>query len=197
MSLNKQYLIYVCGLSATGKTSFSKRLVNYFNQNFIPTVLVDKDVLANKFVRKGLELMGANPNDRDSPFYKEHFRDLEYEVTLDMIQEQLKMGLSCVAPAPWTKEIKNEMIFQNFYQTPNKLYIKHVFLKSSQERMKEVILKRKNPMDEWKLNNWEEFIKSQSDTTTEDLIFSKGGLVLTSDKNKKIEDIVKNLGLNI
>jgi len=171
--------------------------VNYLNQNSVPTVLVDKDIIANKFVKKGLELMGLNPNDRDSPAYKENFRDLEYEVTLDFIQEQLRLGLSCVAPTPWTKEVKNEMIFQNFYQTPNPLRIKHVLLKSDANKMQERILKRNNPMDGWKLNNWEEFIKAQNDTAVENLIFLKGGLILNSHKDKTVEEIIKAMNLKV
>jgi len=197
MNGKNQYLIYVCGLAATGKTSLSKRLVKYLNKKTIPTALIDKDVIANKFVKKGLQLMGLNQNDRDSPIYKQHFRDLEYEVTLDLIREQLKLGVSCVAPAPWTNEIKNSSIFNNTYQTKHNLIIKHILLKSTIDRIREKIINRDNPMDEWKLKNWEEFISSNSSLVIEDLIVLNKGLVLTSHEDVTIEDIVANLDLNI
>ena len=59
---------------------------------------------------------------------------------------------------PWNKEIKSGVIFDNLkIGFPEKTQTRHIYLDLPEDELKNRILLRKNPRDEWKLNNWDEF----------------------------------------
>jgi hypothetical protein len=102
--------------------------------------------------------MNLDPYDRDSEEYRYLVRDLEYETCLNVAREQLRIGVNVVLPGPWSKEIKEGIIFNNFkLGFPEKTQTRHIYLDIPEDIIKNRILLRKSERDSWKLKNWDIF----------------------------------------
>ena len=73
-------------MAGTGKTTVAKKLAVRIPVHFSTVIRW------GRFVEKFLESNGLDPNDRDSSFYKENLRDLEYDTTKDICIENLGAG---------------------------------------------------------------------------------------------------------
>lgn len=65
--------------------------------------MLDSDELCERLVRAGLELAGLNPDDRDSPAYKNAYRDAVYETLFDVARSNLG-HVPVVIAGPFTRE---------------------------------------------------------------------------------------------
>ncbi|MBB5350550.1 putative kinase [Haloferula luteola] len=88
----------VSGPPAAGKTTYAIRLAKDLG-----AVLLDSDQVAERLVRAGLTLAGLDPNDRDSPAYKNAFRSAVYETLYDLARGHLER-LPVVIAGPFTSE---------------------------------------------------------------------------------------------
>lgn len=88
----------VSGPPASGKTTYATRLANDLG-----ALLLDSDLVAERLVRAGLLLAGMDPNDRDSPRYKQAYRDTVYETLFDLAASHLHRGPVVIA-GPFTSE---------------------------------------------------------------------------------------------
>lgn len=153
--------LFVLGLAGSGKTRFSKEFIKSRIKKKEPWCLIDKDTTGEILSNELMISYGLNPNDRDSPEYKKRVRDLEYKTALKIAKEQLKLNINVILPAPWTKELETGEIFD--YKKlgfPKNTKIKHVYMESNVEQIKERIILRNKPRDKWKLNNWEVYSQS-------------------------------------
>jgi adenylate kinase family enzyme len=91
----------VCGSPAAGKTTYGKKLAEKKQ-----AVFLDIDVSTERLVRLALDLSGQDPEDRDSPYFKKHFRDPIYEQLFDSARDNLPLR-SVVIAGPFTQEIKD------------------------------------------------------------------------------------------
>lgn len=153
--------LFVLGHAGSGKTRFSKEFIKSRLKKKEAWCLIDKDTCGEVLSNQLMLSYGMNPDDRDSPEYKNKVRDLEYIGALKIAKEQLKLNINVVLPAPWTKELKEGDLFD--YKKlgfPNNTKIKLVYLDVDVSKIKERILARNKPRDKWKLAHWEEFSKT-------------------------------------
>ena len=86
---------------------------------------------------------------------------MEYQACLDIIKENLALGVNVVAPGPWTKEIKNNSLFSiKDLGLPEDTKLSHVFIDKNPKKVRNIIEKRARPEDKWKIENWESFEKT-------------------------------------
>jgi len=152
--MSRAYL--VCGSPGAGKTTYGKKLSQEKQ-----AVFLDIDIATERLVRLALSLSGQNADDRDSPYFKKHFRTPVYEQLFDIARDNLPLR-SVVIAAPFTKEIKNR-------DWPKELTARlgvpvevHYVFCPSQIR-KERMIKRAHSRDEGKLQDWEKHLQYYED----------------------------------
>ncbi|MBO2945913.1 AAA family ATPase [Paenibacillus sp. F411] len=152
-----QKLVFFVGVAGTGKTTVAKKLAVR-----IPAAFLDRDTVGGRFVEKFLESNGLDPNDRDSAFYKEHLRDLEYDTTKDICIENLNAGQNVFMISPFTSELKNpqwmEDVLSAAGRSKQEVDVKVVVVAlEDMELQKERIIDRQTERDQWKLEHWDDF----------------------------------------
>lgn len=88
----------VSGPPASGKTRYAHQLGRELG-----ACVLDSDEVAERLVRAGLALAGLDPNDRDSPAYKDAYRDAVYETLFDLAVVNLS-AVPVVIAGPFTRE---------------------------------------------------------------------------------------------
>lgn len=150
--------LFILGHAASGKTTLARNWVKSRLKKNEAWCMMDKDDSGDILAPELMKALGMNPYDRDSKEYKEKVRDLEYLACINVAKEQLKLGINVVFPGPWTKELKNETLFNPYDMgLPEDTKIATVYLDIPENVLKERIEHRKNIRDKWKLENWKEF----------------------------------------
>jgi predicted kinase len=90
----------ICGSPGSGKSTYAKALASAQR-----AVLLDIDTCSERLVVAGLSLAGEDPMDRDSPSFKEHFREAIYETLFDVAIENLS-HCDVVIVGPFTRELR-------------------------------------------------------------------------------------------
>ena len=88
----------VCGPPAGGKTVYGRALAARER-----AVLLDIDIATGPVVEAGMEAAGLSRDDRDSPSYKEIFREPVYEALFQLAETNLAQ-LPVVVVGPFTSE---------------------------------------------------------------------------------------------
>jgi predicted kinase len=88
----------VTGPAGAGKSLYARDLADRLG-----ACLIDSDTATERLVRVGLSLAGFDPDDRDSPGYKQAFRDAVYEAMYDLAAANLPR-LPVVLAGPFTRE---------------------------------------------------------------------------------------------
>ena len=149
-------MILVTSPPACGKTYISKKLA----ENLKHVVYLDKDTLiplSNRvFIAAGEEI------NRSSEFFEKNIRDYEYEAIVDIGAEALEYDDIVLINAPFTREVHSEETMERFRtklrQKNAKLVV--IWVVTSPEVCHERIVKRNSDRDTWKLNHWDEYIKT-------------------------------------
>lgn len=154
-----QKLVFFVGVAGTGKTTVAKKLAAR-----IPAAFLDRDTVGGRFVEKFLESNGQDPNDRDSAFYKEHLRDLEYDTTKDICIENLGAGQNVFMISPFTAELKNREWIEEVISAAglgkDQVDVKVIAVAlKDMELQKQRIVDRQTERDQWKLEHWDDFKK--------------------------------------
>ncbi|MGG6311612.1 AAA family ATPase [Paenibacillus macerans] len=150
-------LVFFVGVAGTGKTTVARKLARR-----MPVAFLDRDTVGGCFVEKMLEMNGLDVNDRDSDFYKEHLRDLEYDTTRDICIENLAAGQNVFMISPFTAELKNkdwiETLLRDAGLSKKEVDVKVVVVAlKDMETQKERIIDRCTDRDTWKLEHWDDF----------------------------------------
>ena len=107
-------LILFAGHAGTGKTSLAKKALPLISaktgKDFF---FLDKDTAYGAFSSHMMGLLTGDPQDRDSPAYLEHIRDQEYAGLIDIVRENLALGVSVILVGPFTHEIMSGQFFQH------------------------------------------------------------------------------------
>lgn len=149
-------LILVTSPPASGKTYISKKLAEALKH----IVYLDKDtliVLSNQIFKvAGMEM------NRSSDFFEENIRDYEYYATLDLAMEALEYADKVLINAPFSREIRD---FEYMNDLKDRLREKNVRLTvvwviTSVDVMKKRMMDRNSDRDTWKIENWDEYIKT-------------------------------------
>lgn len=148
-------LYVICGPAGVGKSTYGKKLAKEIGACFL-----DSDTLSESVVCAGMKLNGLDPNDRDSPVYREVFRDAVYECLFATADENLPQ-LDVILVGPFTSEIQNAR-FPEQLAARFGVEVKVIFVTCEEALRKSRIEKRANPRDEWKLRDWNAYIDSSS-----------------------------------
>lgn len=159
MVASKQpYALFILGHAGTGKSWLTHRFVSRQHEQGHSWCVLDKDVVSEVWTGPLLEAHGQDPNDRDSPFFKEVARDLGYQSTLRVGRDQIEHSTSVVFPGPWSRELANGALFSaEALGLPPETRLRHVWLDLSLEIRKQRIIDRGDPRDKWKLEHWDEY----------------------------------------
>lgn len=143
------------GPAGSGKSSVSRLIAQKYRAAYI-----DKDTATIRFTELLLKLNGSDPNERDNnEFYQSTIMPLEYESILDLTRDNLKAGNSVVLDAPFGKFFSDgeylSKVRENHQWPDAELVVVHVRLAG--EALRQRLIARGYPRDEWKLANWETF----------------------------------------
>jgi len=151
-------LILVSGNAGSGKTYIGKILTKKLS----PCVYMDKDTLTRPMVEELLVLNNSYPHDRETEVYLKKIRPLEYDILMKHARENLELGINVIASAPfikelnddsWLPDLKEEMEFED-------VEVIVVWIESDENTMKKRIISRNAKRDEWKLKNWQAYVKN-------------------------------------
>src|SRR5690606_12810301 len=108
---DKVYALFILGHAGTGKSWLTHRFVSQQHEQGRSWCVLDKDVVSEVWTGPLLAAHGQDPDDRDSPFFKEVARDLGYQSTLRVGRDQIDHDPSVVFPGPWSRELASGAIF--------------------------------------------------------------------------------------
>ena len=160
-SVHAPRLILFAGHAGTGKTTLAKRalplLAEKGHRDFF---FLDKDTAYGAFSSHIMGLLTGNPADRDSPTYLQNLRDREYSGLLDVTRENLALGMNVMLVGPFTRELMAGKFFEpSQLGMPAHTECRVAWIDLSTEEAKRRIEKRADARDEWKLANWDEYLK--------------------------------------
>ncbi|NOV01691.1 AAA family ATPase [Paenibacillus planticolens] len=153
-------LIFFIGPAGAGKTTLAKAWAGKHGGAFL-----DMDTLLRPAAEALMTLAGQDPEDRDSPFYKQHCRDLGYRITMNAALENLSLDLDAVVVGPFTREI-NDPLWLDQELSAIRASTKDVEVKAiyvylpSEDAYHARIKARGSALDVWKLDNWQQFSPS-------------------------------------
>ena len=141
----------VMGAPAAGKTTYAKRLAKEKKAS-----LIDIDSATERVVQAGLDLATKNPDDRDSPFFKDSFREPIYETLFAIAKDNLCHN-SVILVGPFTLEARDANWLENLKLRFGTSVFAH-FITCDPETRHQRMAKRGNPRDLVKLEDWENYI---------------------------------------
>lgn len=139
----------VCGLPAAGKSTYGKGLAARLNAAFI-----DIDTATERLVRLALRLSGSDPDDRDSPGFKQRFREPIYEQMFDIARENLT-HVDVVLAGPFTSEIRDPA-WLTVMETRLGARVKIHYVRCRPDIRRQRMIERNNPRDAAKFDHWDE-----------------------------------------
>ena len=96
----------VCGLPASGKTTFGLQLAKKLGATFI-----DSDTATDKVIQAAHRAAGYDPHDRDSLLYKQTYREPVYDTLFDLAAQNLT-HVDVVIAGPFTAELRDQEAWQ-------------------------------------------------------------------------------------
>jgi predicted kinase len=152
--MTKAYI--VCGSPGSGKTTCGKKLAQEKQ-----AVFLDIDVSTERLVKLALGLAGHDSEDRDSPYFKQHFRDPIYEQLFDIARDNLPLR-SVVIAGPFTKEMRDpgwpEKLAAHL-DAPVEIH----YVACPAHIRKERMIRRADSRDEAKLRDWKNHLQYYED----------------------------------
>jgi predicted kinase len=142
----------VCGSPGAGKSTYAKRIASARG-----ATLLDIDTVTERLVRLALREAGHDPDDRDSDYFKETFREPVYEAVFDIARENNPFW-EVVIVGPFTKELRDPDWPAKLAQSlggPVQVHYVHC----PPEVRKSRLVERGNPRDLAKLQDWENYIQ--------------------------------------
>jgi dephospho-CoA kinase len=142
----------VCGSPGAGKSTYAKRIASARG-----ATLLDIDTVTEQLVRLALREAGHDPDDRDSDYFKETFREPIYETIFDIARENNPFW-EVVIVGPFTKELRDPNWPKTLAQSlggPVQVHYVHCPPEVRKRRLE----KRNNPRDRAKLGDWENYVQ--------------------------------------
>ncbi|MDF2614977.1 MAG: Zeta toxin family protein [Clostridia bacterium] len=145
---------------ASGKTYVAKKIAGRLKN----PVYLDKDTIIP--LSKAAYFAADEPYSRDSKFFNKFIRNAEYQAILDIAFEALAFNDNVILNAPFTKEFRDKEYIQDLKKKLLgcgaeliTIWV-HCDLELIHQRMKA----RNSDRDKWKLENWEEYIKTKDNS---------------------------------
>jgi len=138
----------ICGSPGSGKSTYGKALAEKRG-----AVLLDIDFSTERLIRLSLAESGHNPDDRDSAYFKDKFRQPIYDTLFDIARQNLSW-IDVVIVGPFTREIRNpDWPSELSKELECSVEIHYVYCQA--EIRKERLVHRRNPRDVMKLQEWD------------------------------------------
>lgn len=158
-------LLLVTSPPACGKTFISKKLA----ENLKHVVYLDKDTVI-KLSNVVFDVAGQERN-RSSDFFEKYIRNAEYEVVVDFALEALEYDKIVLINAPFTREIRDVEYMTNLKaklkEYDAKLTV--IWIETSPEVCRQRMIERNSDRDTWKIEHWDEYMKTRDFSRPEDL----------------------------
>lgn len=153
--MNKK-LILVTSPPACGKTYISKQLAKRLKH----VVYLDKDTLIT--LSKQIFVVAGEEYNRSSDFFEENIRDFEYDCIVELALEALEYDNIVLINAPFTREIRDMNYINNLKEKlkEKSANLVVVWVETSPEIVHKRMIERNSDRDTWKLENWDEYIKT-------------------------------------
>ncbi|WP_427017605.1 AAA family ATPase [Pseudarthrobacter sp. P1] len=148
-------VFFVIGPAGSGKSSVSQRIAAHFGAAYI-----DKDTATRRFTEMLLRINGSDVNERDNnEFYQQRILPLEYQTILDLARDNLLAGNDVVLDAPFGRFVADDGYIDAIAAVQGwpaaEMVVVHVRVDG--EIVRQRIIARGYPRDEWKINHWEQF----------------------------------------
>lgn len=143
-------LYLVTGQPGVGKTTWGKALAQRQQ-----AVFLDIDTVTQDVVQAGLSCAQHNPQDRDSEFFKQHFRLPIYASLFATAQSNLT-HLPVVITGPFTTELSNPSWHDELTDKFN-CPITIFWLHATPDKILQRVQQRGASRDNDKLDNWERY----------------------------------------
>ncbi|MDO5143056.1 MAG: AAA family ATPase [bacterium] len=158
-------LILVTSPPACGKTYVSRLLSKRLDH----VVYLDKDTLI--VLSKQIFKVANQPYDRSSEFFQKYIRDAEYECIVDLALEALDYDDLVLINAPFTQEVRDN---HYIHALKRRLAAKGatlavVWVMADVETVHRRMIQRNSDRDTWKLEHWDEYVKTQDYSIPENL----------------------------
>jgi predicted kinase len=147
---DRQTATIVCGNAGVGKTTYARTLAGESG-----ALLLDIDTVSETLVRAGLSALGHDPDDRDSPQFKQIYREAIHETLLKIADENLGHA-PCVIVAPFTRE-RRDANFLSRVQDRLRTEVHILYVWCDDATRKQRIIARESPRDASKLADWESY----------------------------------------
>lgn len=154
---HKPCVVLVGGFAGSGKTEFAR-----FLTQLTGWPLVDKDPLTRPLVEPLLTALGAQPHDRHTQIYREKVRPAEYAALMQVVYANVACGISSVVTAPFIAELTDEEWMQRLINrcAAQGVDVAPIWVRCDVESMHEYISARGAARDTWKLERWNEYLKT-------------------------------------
>ena len=152
-------LVLVTSPPACGKTFVTRKLAKAMPN----CVYLDKDTLI--VLSKQIFKVAHQEYNRSSDFFEAEIRDPEYECVMELALEALEYNDTVFINAPYTREIRTPGYMEKMRQhllTHKGAELVVVWVQCDVEVCKQRMIARNSDRDTWKLQNWDEYIKSQN-----------------------------------
>lgn len=148
-------LILIAGGPGAGKTALGRELARHAP----PAILLDKDVLGAVWVDAMLDHLNHGQIDRDSDVYWDIVRPLEYSALLATALDNLALGKSVIAVAPFGPELRDAGWVRRLTQSVDELggQLRMIWIETDADTARLRISARNDTRDTWKLAHWTEF----------------------------------------
>ncbi len=178
-------LILVGSPPASGKTFVAKKLASQLKN----PVYLDKDTLIP--LSKAAYRAANAPYNRDSDFFNEFIRDPEYIAAMDVAVEALEFNEAVILNAPFTKEFGDKVFIDALKKRLGNIgaELKRVWVYCDIELIHERMIARNSERDMWKLENWEEYVKTKNFTVPK----IEGVDVIENKTEQEVEQQIKAL----
>jgi len=152
------YAIYiVCGAPGAGKSTYAQKLASEHS-----ATLLDIDTVTERLARLALRESGHDPDDRDSDYFKEAFREPIYDTLFDIARENIPFQ-EVVIVGPFTQELRDPDWSATLAQSLGAPVEVH-YIHCPPDVRKRRLTERGNPRDLAKLRDWEKHIQYYDET---------------------------------
>ena len=148
--------IIVCGSPGAGKSTYAGKLAAARH-----AALLDIDTVTERLVRIALAQSGHNPDDRDSEYFKQTFREPIYETLFAVTRENLPFQ-NVVIVGPFTRELRDRDWPTRLHQLLGGPVEVH-YVQCAPDIRRRRLERRDNVRDRAKLDDWENHTRYYGD----------------------------------